>query len=213
MKTWISAALVACMVVSGAIAKDQQGGTIQLTELDAMVRLTGVDKSVEYKMMKYDEFQELQKQVQQSAAHFPKALQLAAKEWAADATHAGRPFPGTRLSPEKVDLVDRLRPSDRLKPGKENKVGNMIITLPEGVTGDNYVVPKKWESLLEKNGPPKEPKTEVEKKARADLEEAVLLVTANLHELEGATPPAANNTPAGKADAPAAPAPAAGQKR
>ena len=203
MKTWILAAMVGCMVMSGATAKDQQGGSIQLTELDAMAKLTGVDKSVEYKMMKYAEFQELQKQVQQSAAHFPKALQLSAKEWAADATHAGRPFPGTRLTPEKVDLVDRLRYSDRLKPGKENKVGNMIITLPAGTTGDSYVVPKKWESLLGKNGPAKEPKTEMEKKARADLEEAVLLVTAKLNELEGATPPAGNKAPAGKADAPA----------
>ena len=207
MKTWILAAMAGCMIVMDATAKDSKFVTVQITELDAMVKFTRNDKSVEYKMMTFAEYQELQKQYQRSAALYPKAIQMAAKAWRDDASHAGRPFPVARLSPEKVDLVDRMRPSERLKPGKENKVDNMIVTLPPGATGDSYVMPKKWESLLEKNGPAREPKTEMEKKAKADLDEAVLLVTAKLNELEGATPPAGNNAPAGKVDAPPAPDP------
>lgn len=207
MRTLIVAALAGFMVVSGALAKDPKFVTVQITELDSMVKFTRNDKSVEYKMMTYAEFQELQKQYQKSAALFPKAVQMAAKDWSADAAHAGRPFPVARLSPEKVDLVDRMRPSERLKPGKENKVDNMIITLPPEATGDSYVMPKKWEALLEKNKPAKEPKSEMEKKAKADLEEAILLVTAKLNELGGGTAPAGNDAPAGKADAPPAPDP------
>ncbi|MFO1490042.1 MAG: hypothetical protein U1F77_17640 [Kiritimatiellia bacterium] len=196
MKTLVAALLVGGMLVSSGRAKDREAHPPQWTEQDTLARLTRVDKSVEYRPMDQAEFLELQKQCQRSAALFPKAVELAGKDWAADGAHAGRPFPAGRLTPLKLELVDRLGPANRVKATKSSKQEGPVIS--KETADRTYIMPKKWEALLNKNGEVKEAKTAAEKQANADVDKAADLVMEKLRVLEEANPPAGKAAPAAK---------------
>ena len=196
MKMLVAVLLVGGMLVSSGRAKDREAHPPQWTELDTLARLTRVDKSVEYRHMDQAEFLELQKQCQRMAVLFPKAVELAGKDWVADDTHAGRPFPTGRLTPLKLELVDRLGPANRVKASKSPSKDCQIIS--KEVAAKTYEMPKKWEALLNKNGEVKEAKTAAEKQANADVSKAADLVMEKLRVLEEANPSADKAVPAAK---------------
>ena len=182
MKRCMAVIVVGGVVVLGAIAGGRQGDPPQMTELDTMAKFTQVDKSMEYKQMDFGQFKELQTQCQRHTALFPKALELAKIGWDADSNHLGRPFPADGLSPCKIELVDRLRPSDRVKPIKSSQSGGVYIS--KEIADRTYIVPKKWLALVNRNNESQEARTDVEKQKKADLKEAAELVMDKIRTLE-----------------------------
>jgi hypothetical protein len=81
-------------------------------ETFCVVKCTDMDKRVEHKIMSPEEFKELDTQTKAEAALFPKAEEMAKKEWKADETTKSTPFPG-RLGPAKVEVITREANRDK----------------------------------------------------------------------------------------------------
>jgi hypothetical protein len=69
-----------------------------------VVKVTEMDKKVDFKLMSAEDYKALETEVKAETSLFPKAEELAKKEWKT-ADEKG-PFPG-RLSPRKVEVVER----------------------------------------------------------------------------------------------------------
>ncbi len=71
-----------------------------------IVKITDMDKKVEHKIVSAEDFKTLEAEIKTEASLFPKAEELAKKEWKADEGNKSIPFPG-RLGPRKIDVVAR----------------------------------------------------------------------------------------------------------
>jgi hypothetical protein len=69
-----------------------------------VVKITEMDKKVDFKLMSAEDYKALETEVKAETSLFPKAEELAKKEWKT-ADEKG-PFPG-RLSPRKVEVIER----------------------------------------------------------------------------------------------------------
>jgi hypothetical protein len=188
--------MAAACLFAVSLASGKEVSPPQMTTLDTMAKFTRADGSVEYKHMDFGQFKELQAQYERWAALFPQALGLAKKDWDAAGTHEGTPFPADRLSPWKLDLVDRLGPSNRVKPTRSTRTGGVYIA--QHTAEHTYLVPKKWESLLNQNFDVKEPKTAIEKKTIADAKEAARMVMDRIRMLDDRTKSGNTDTPNAK---------------
>jgi hypothetical protein len=102
-----------CLVLGGILALTTSASAL---ETFCVVKITDMDKKVENKIMSPEEFKEEEARAKAEAALFPKAEELAKKEWKADEANKSIPFPG-RLGPRKIEIV--TRESNREKADKK----------------------------------------------------------------------------------------------
>jgi hypothetical protein len=69
-----------------------------------VVKITEMDKKVEHRIMSAEEYKEMETQIRAEASLFPKAEDLAKKEW--KTAEEKNSFPG-RLTPRKIEVVER----------------------------------------------------------------------------------------------------------
>ena len=86
-----------------------------------VVKQTDMVRNVEYRVMTDAEYKTLEQQVRKEAALFPKAEELAKKDWKADETTRKEAFPSSRINPPKVEVVDRT--TDRERAEKRAEAG------------------------------------------------------------------------------------------
>jgi hypothetical protein len=105
--------LLTSLVLGGILALTTRASAL---ETFCVVKITDMDKKVEHKLMSPDEFKEEEARAKAEASLFPKAEELAKKEWKADEANKSIPFPG-RLGPRKIEVV--TRESSREKADKK----------------------------------------------------------------------------------------------
>ncbi len=80
------------------------GATKIQAEMVSVVKDSDVLKRATYQVTTSAELRELQKKVQDEARVYSQAMAALKKEWDADEMNKGEPFPGSRLSPRKVEI-------------------------------------------------------------------------------------------------------------
>ncbi len=72
-----------------------------------LVRVADLKREVTYVLMTPAEFKELEKETALRTRLFSRAMELAQKEWRADASLSKLPFPAGRLSPPVAQVMER----------------------------------------------------------------------------------------------------------
>lgn len=103
MKTtqWFLGMMAAGLVAVPAMGEEAGKGT-EKPEPYYVVKIAGMDRTSDTEMMSEAEFRELEKTMKLEQKYFPKALALAAKEWAAEEINKGVMFPGSMLKPRTI---------------------------------------------------------------------------------------------------------------
>lgn len=101
-------------------------------QMVSVVKDSDVLKRATYRVATGTELRELQKAAQNEARVFPLAMAALKKEWDADEMNKGESFPGSRLSPRKVEVkgtfTDRKMAQKKVESYEERE---MDAALPE----------------------------------------------------------------------------------
>lgn len=87
MSYWLTVAMMIGYMTCTAFAAEE----------GYLVKVVGFDRKVEWQTMTENDFKTLEKNIKLEQKLFPKAVELAGKEWRADELNKGIAFPGSRL--------------------------------------------------------------------------------------------------------------------
>lgn len=142
--------------------------TASALETFLVVKTTDMDKKVDFKIMSAEEFKEQEAKIKAEATLFPKAEEMAKKEWKSSEDRKSS-FPG-RLNPPKIEVIER-------SPSQE-KAGKKLDALT-AAEDRRHVEPKKIAKPTEAQKKQADADAEKEK----DFQAAYEMVKAKLAEL------------------------------
>ena len=88
------------LIVTGVVA-----GSVLAAESGYLVKVIGYDHKAELETMSEVDFKALEKSIKLEQKYFPKAVELAGKDWRADELNKKVTFPGSRLTPRTIMMA------------------------------------------------------------------------------------------------------------
>jgi len=87
--------------------------TVQAADDYYLVKMKGLDKQTEMKVMSVAEFKELETTIKLETKFLPTAVAEAAKDWRADELNKGVPFPGNKVSAPMIITSTKFSSSEK----------------------------------------------------------------------------------------------------